>query len=77
MKRFFLFGQSACNVYNDHGIKGLKKKAKTVDGALFVWTPGETTPELLLSYFVGYNDWAPLTQEEFIQLSHHMDVLEP
>lgn len=67
MKQYFLFGEDAIVIYNQEGIKGLKResKANNTSFGLFMYDKLENNPIDLLNAGMGWNDCTTITEEEF------------
>lgn len=62
---YFLFGEEACEVFDDKGIKGIIKYAKGYGGyAIYEWNKNKSATGELLEAFDGWSGYTLLTKEE-------------
>lgn len=67
MKHYFLFGYDACMIFHEHH-DTIQDKAKDImnEGyGTYLYDELECTPLSLLNAFIGYNDYAPISEELF------------
>ena len=71
MKHYFLFGESAVEIYGEDGVDALiEQNEEEYLGSteVFVFEDGITSPADLLCAFNGYGDYSCITEEEYEKL---------
>lgn len=68
---FLIFGEEVCRIFADTGMirKVIRAIDEGTDAAIFIFTPGKTTPEELLSTYQGWGDYAFISKSEYNQLA--------
>lgn len=68
---FLIFGEEVCRIFADSGMirKVIRAIEEGTDAAIFIFTPGKTTPEELLSTYQGWGDYAFISKSEYNQLA--------
>jgi hypothetical protein len=68
---FLIFGEDVCRIFADTGMirKVIRAINEGTDAVIFIFTPGKTTPEELLSTYQGWGDYAFISKNEYNQLA--------
>ncbi len=68
---FLIFGEEVCRIFADSGMirKVIRAIEEGTDAAIFIFIPGKTTPEELLSTYQGWGDYAFISKSEYNQLA--------
>ena len=64
---YYLFGSTACRIYDPESIWAVKYCLINLEGAIFKFTLGDHPNSLLLA-FSGWNDFIEITETEFNKL---------
>lgn len=71
MTYYFLFGNDACQEYDENGIDGVLERYENndLDFETFKFVEGETSVIQLLSNFDGWGAYNVITEEEYNKLN--------